>query len=346
MLRKFVVVASVLVLASQVTGETQTTALDLGLPTANDAIYRHDGPAFYQHIERIYKGTRTTPWEGGQYGFVRDPIETASGLVYTRFHEGIDIRPLNRDAAGEPIDEIHAIAAGKIVHVNPVPGYSNYGRYIVIEHQWDGCSYYSLYGHLSSAGVSPGQSVAKGDVIGVMGHTGAGINLERAHVHLELNLMLSHRFEEWYQKYCRTDPNHHRIYNGMNLTGINLPRLYLALQKEPGLTIPKFLEKEEVFYKVTVPKSKNFELARAYPWMLRGRVSETDPSWEVSFERSGLPLQVRSSNLPVVEPTLTFIKKSTIDYRYLTRGQIAGRNGRGSFTKTGHDLMQLLSFTE
>jgi murein DD-endopeptidase MepM/ murein hydrolase activator NlpD len=336
--------ACVVVLGGQVSAEPPKTALDIALPTANDAIYRNDGPGFYQHIDRDYKGAKSTPWEGGQYGFVRDPIETAKGLVYTRFHEGIDIRPLNRDANGEPTDEIHAIAAGKVVHVNPVPGYSNYGRYIVIEHEWGGSNYYSLYGHLSAARVSPGQNVAKGAVIGVMGHTGAGLNRERSHVHLELNLMLSHHFEAWYEKYSKTDPNHNGIYNGINLTGINTARLYLALQKDSGLTIPKFLEGEEVFFKVTVPKSKNFELARAYPWMLRGDVNDSDPSWEVSFERSGVPLQVRSSNVAVSEPTLTFIKKSTIDYRYLTRGQITGRNGRGLFTKAGRQMMDLLSF--
>lgn len=346
MFRRLAFFGCIAVLGGQLSAEPQKTALDIALPTANDAIYRGDGAAFYQHIERDYKGTKSTPWEGGQYGFVRDPIETANGLVYTRFHEGIDIRPLNRDAAGEPTDEIHAIAAGKVVHVNPVPGYSNYGRYIVIEHQWGGSNYYSLYGHLSTTRVSPGQNVAKGDVIAVMGHTGAGINRERSHVHLELNLMLSHHFQAWYEKYSKTDPNHHGIYNGINLTGINIARLYLALRKDPGLTIPKFLEDEEIFYKVTIPKSKNFELARAYPWMVRGDVNDRDPSWEVSFERSGVPLQVRSSSTTVSGPTLTFIKKSAIDYRDLTRGQITGRNGHGEFTKAGREIMELLSFPD
>ena len=344
MLRRLAFFGCVVVLGGQLSAEPQKTALDIALPTANDAIYRGDGAAFYQHIDRDYKGAKSTPWEGGQYGFVRDPIETANGLVYTRFHEGIDIRPLNRDARGEPTDEIHAIAAGKVVHVNPVPDYSNYGRYIVIEHQWGGSSYYSLYAHLSTTRVSAGQTVAKGDVIAVIGHTGVGINLERSHVHLELNLMLSHHFQAWYDKYSKTDPNHNGIYNGINLTGINIARLFLALRKDPSLTIPKFLEDEEVFFKVTVPKSKNFELARAYPWMVRGDVSDRDPSWEVSFERSGVPLQVRSSSTAVSEPTLTFIKKSTVDYQYLTRGQITGRNGHGSFTQAGREMMELLSF--
>src|SRR5207248_11109944 len=166
-------------------------AVDLGLPTDNDAIFRGGGPAFYQYIERDYHGEKSTPWEGGQYGFVRDPEPTIAGIVYTRFHEGIDIRPLQRDENGEPRDEVRVIADGKVVYTNAVPSYSNYGKYIVIEHQWDSSPYYSLYGHLSAIQVRVGQSIQRGTRIGIMGYTGKGITRERAHLHLELNLMLS-----------------------------------------------------------------------------------------------------------------------------------------------------------
>src|SRR5437899_5899404 len=122
-------------------GENQT--VDLVLPTDNDALFSGGGAAFYQYVERNYKGVKSTPWEGGQYGFVRDPIDTAAGLAYTRFHEGIDIRPLRYDANGEALDEVRAIADGKVVHTTLVPGYSNYGKYIVIEHCCNGSNYYS-----------------------------------------------------------------------------------------------------------------------------------------------------------------------------------------------------------
>src|SRR6266702_8321598 len=112
----------------------QNQIVDLVLPTDNDALFSEGGPAFYQYIERNYKGLKSTPWEGGQYGFVRDPVETSAGIVYRRFHEGIDIRPLQRDARGEPLDEVRAIAAGKVLYVNLVPAHSNYGKYIIIEH--------------------------------------------------------------------------------------------------------------------------------------------------------------------------------------------------------------------
>src|SRR5213079_282265 len=194
----------------------QNQIVDLVLPTDNDALFSGDGPAFYQYIERNYKGLKSTPWEGGQYGFVRDPTDTAGGVVYTRFHEGIDIRPLHRDANGEPLDEVRAIADGTIVLTNPAAGYSNYGKYVVIEHHWDGSNFFSLYGHLSEIAVRPGNNVARGQRIGRMGHTGEGINQARSHVHLELNMLLSHEFNHWHQTFFPGEQNHHDIYNGLN----------------------------------------------------------------------------------------------------------------------------------
>lgn len=332
--------------AVHLTAQSSTTGLNLILPTENDALFRNEGPSFYQHIERDYQGVKSTPWEGGRYGFVRDPIETSDGLVYTRFHEGIDIRPLHRDERGDPTDEIHAIADGKIVHVNPVAGYSNYGRYVVIEHHWDGCSYYSLYGHLSTVRVTVGQEVRQGDVIAVMGYTGVGINQERAHVHLELNLMLSHKFEAWHDAVFKNDPNHNGIYNGINLTGLDIARFYLALRKNPALTIPQFLEGEEVFYKVRLPHSRNFELPKRYPWMMKNGAQTGAASWEVSFTRAGLPLQIEPSSVPVKQAELSFVQKSSVDYSHLTIGRVTGRNGHGTLTDSGRQYMRLLTWPD
>lgn len=325
-------------------GQNQT--VDLVLPTDNDALFSGGGAAFYQYIERNFRGVRSTPWEGGQYGFVRDPTDTAGGVVYTRFHEGIDIRPLHRDAHGEPLDEVRAIADGKVVHVNSVPGYSNYGKYIVIEHRWGGSSYYSLYGHLSSLAVQPGNTVRRGQRIAVMGYTGTGLNRERAHLHLELNLMFSREFESWYNAFFRNDPNHNGIYNGMNLAGLDVARLYLALHKNPSLTIPEFLGGEETFYKVTVPKSRHFELARLYPWMLTTGDRNEKSSWEVSFAQSGVPLRIESNDKSLMHPELSYAKKSSVDYSHLTRDIISGHGTNTHLTDYGTQLMRLLTWPD
>jgi murein DD-endopeptidase MepM/ murein hydrolase activator NlpD len=330
------------VLSALTTGRTtQDRTLNLVLPTDNDALFSGDGPAFYQYIDRDYKGVKSTPWEGGQYGFVRDPKDTAGGVVYTRFHEGIDIRPMHRDANGEPLDEVRAIADGKVVHVNPVPGYSNYGKYVVIEHHWDGSNYYSLYGHLSSIAVGAGETVRGGQRIAVMGHTGTGINRERSHLHLEVDLMFSHQFEAWYDTFFRNDPNRHGIYNGMNLAGLDIARLYLALRKNPALTISEFLNEEETFYKVTLPKARHFDLPQFYPWMVAGGRRNAS-SWEVSFARSGVPLRIEPSDKQVTQPELSYAGKASTDYSYLTRDIVSGHHGNAHLTNYGAQLMRLL----
>jgi murein DD-endopeptidase MepM/ murein hydrolase activator NlpD len=326
--------------------QSQAEPLNLALPTDNDAILRGGGPEFYQYIERDYKGVKSTPWEGGQYGFVRDPIETPAGIVYTRFHEGIDIRPLQRDERGEPIDPVRAIAAGVVVHTNLVPGFSNYGKYVVVEHRWDGCSYYSLYGHLSSIQVHVGQLVQQRDQLGVMGHTGEGLNQARAHLHLELNLMLSRQFESWHDSLFKTDPNHHGIYNGINLMGIDIARLFLALRNRPSLTIPEFLSEEETLYRVLLPYSGHFDLPRFYPWMLAQKNAEKPVSWEVSFNRAGVPLKIEPSGKHVREPELSYLKQTGIESSYLTRDQVAGRGQGAHLTDKGKRFARLLIYPD
>jgi murein DD-endopeptidase MepM/ murein hydrolase activator NlpD len=337
--------AIVLAFFSSISMGVQTSlsqGLDLVLPTDNDALFSGDGAAFYQYVERNYKGVKSTPWEGGQYGFVRDPTDTAGGVVYTRFHEGIDIRPLHRDANGDPLDEVRAIADGRVVHTSLVPGYSNYGKYVVIEHHWDGSNYYSLYGHLSSIAVQSGEMVKRGQRIAVMGYTGTGLNRERAHLHLELDLMFSRQFEAWYNTFFRSDPNQHGIYNGMNLAGLDVARLFLALRKNPALTIPEFLNDEETFYKVAVPKARHFDLLRLYPWMVSGGKRKEGSSWEVSFARSGVPLTIAPSERHVTQPELSYVKKSSIEYSHLTRDVVSGHENNGHLTNYGSQLMRLL----
>jgi murein DD-endopeptidase MepM/ murein hydrolase activator NlpD len=339
---RYFLAAFTLLLLSNVGMIAQNEHVDLALPTDNDALFRENGgPDFYQYVDRDYQGEKSTPWEGGRYGFVRDPLQTSAGVVYTRFHEGIDIKPLQRDANGEPMDEVRAISDGKVVHTNHTAGYSNYGRYVVIEHRWDGSNYYSLYGHLSTIAVKPGQRVQKGEKIAVMGYTGVGINRERAHLHLELNLLMNHKFEGWHDA-CHNDPNHNGIYNGLNLAGLDIARLYLALHKNPSLTIPEFFRDEETFYKVTLPRSSHFELLKSYPWMVAKSADLRAQSWEVSFARTGLPLKIEASSKKVRLPELTYLKKSSVDATHLTHGEVAGRGGHGQLTGGGMSTMRLL----
>ncbi len=319
--------------------------VDLVLPTDNTALLRGDNENFYQVIQRNLRGAISFPWQGGQYGFVRDPVETAAGQVYTRFHEGMDIRPMRRDARGEPLDEVRAMAAGKVVYTSQAAGSSNYGRYVVVEHRWGGCPYYSLYAHLSTIAVSAGEAVRQGEKVGIMGHTGSGINRERSHVHVELNLLLNDHFEAWHETFFKSEPNRHGIYNGLNLAGLDLPRLILAARAKPSLTLPAFLGREEVFYKVIIPDSPNFQLPRRYPWMMTGSPNEKPVSWEISFTRSGLPLRLAPSSRAVSAAEISYVKPGPGDLRNLTR-HLAGRGSSARLTESGKAYMRLLTFPD
>ncbi|MGB8353744.1 MAG: M23 family metallopeptidase [Chthoniobacteraceae bacterium] len=343
-MRRGVFIAFFVFAMSAVSPAQQPAAgLDLRLPTENDALYTGDGEKFYQFIDRDVNGVKTTPWEGGQYGFVRDPVETAAGLVYTRFHEGVDIKPMERDAQGMPLDKVRAIAEGTVVHANDTPGFSNYGRYVVIDHKWSGCHYYSLYAHLNVVTAHVGQHVTKGDPIGVLGFTGEGLDMRRAHVHFEINLMLSSSFDAWHQTFHPGEVNHHGNYNGINLAGFNVARFYLALKRNPSLTVPEFLSHEEVYYRVIIPDSPHFDLLRFYPWMLTGKPKGNPVAWEISFTQSGVPLHITPVARPVTGPELSWIKVSPINYSMLTRDIVTGSGSHGKLSVTGQHLMKLLT---
>ena len=320
--------------------------LDLVFPTPNQALFSGGGPAFYQYVDRDFKGEKSRPWQAGQYGFVRNPTETSQGLVYRRFHEGLDIRAVERDEKGIPQDRVVSIDRGRVVHANTVSGYSNYGKYVVIEHSWGGCNYYSLYAHLREVHVKKGDSVRRGEAIGLLGWTGSGTNVRRAHVHFEINLMLSRKFEAWHKRYFPRETNRHGLFNGLNLIGMDAAKLYLALRENPALTIPVFLGGEKPFYKVTVPATRNFVLRRHYPWMAGVDVHKQPPSWEISFTRSGLPVKIRASGRRVGKPTLTQIEPSRVPYVYLTRGLVSGRQGKASLSASGLRTMNLIAYPD
>lgn len=317
--------------------------LGLVLPTDNDAIFSSDPSQFYMYTNRTVDGVATRPWQGGTYGFSRNQRQTSIGIVYTRFHEGVDIRPVHRDNSGNPLDEVRAIARGQVVYVNANSRHSNYGNYVVVHHDWGDGPFFSLYAHLSEAYVKPGTKVDAGQTIAKMGYTGAGIDRERAHVHVELNMILSDQFTRWHDMHF-TSPNHHGIYNGLNLIGMNIAELFKASRQYPGITIPQFLAgSEEVYYRVLIPGSKN-NFLRRYPFLARDLKSVRNPkSWEYGFAASGLPLEIRPSGKEISYPTVTYVKPSGTDHSYLTNGRITGTGSSAKLTASGSRYMQLIS---
>lgn len=116
-------------------------------------------------IKPIY-GRITSP-----FGWRRHPIFSSRS-----FHSGVDI--------GGPYNgNVRASNAGRVIYAG---WYGGYGKVVILDHgQVNGTPTTTLYAHLNSARVSPGEYVSKGQVIGYEGTTGYSTG---PHVHFEVRV--------------------------------------------------------------------------------------------------------------------------------------------------------------
>lgn len=92
------------------------------------------------------------------------------------FHSGVDI-------GGPNMGSIRASNAGKVIYSG---WYGGYGKVVIIDHGTvNGHPTTTLYAHMSVTKVNPGQSVTKGQVIGLEGTTGYSTG---PHCHFEVRI--------------------------------------------------------------------------------------------------------------------------------------------------------------
>lgn len=199
----------VIISNQQQTIEVQQTAIDRTDDIFSEIagiigqdVNSRSGSSMYSALEKIQKAKEVISSEIGdaqsvkQYcdeldakaAEIRDQLkrypdyEPAPGLIsYTygnhngKFHKGLDV--FNKSAP-----PIHAAAYGKVIETCTVDTGAGLGKFVRIDH---GNGYQTVYGHMASVSVSVGQTVEKGQTIGVMGRTGAATGL---HVHIEMYL--------------------------------------------------------------------------------------------------------------------------------------------------------------
>lgn len=269
-------------------------------PTDNRSLLEENrANDFYMYCDRNFEGEKSKPWQAGGYGMVRNPFRASDGrIMFSRLHEGIDIKPLKRDAQGEPLDIVRPIAPGKVVHAVSHPGLSNYGRYVVVSHDTPEGTIYSLYAHLAKVSCSVGQQVGTGNELGVMGHSGVGLNRERSHVHLEICLMIHSQYDQFCSK-----ENKHGLYNGMNLIGIDPSPILIACKDGAPLSLTAHWAGLKEHYRVRVPwDGKPVDLLQRHPFLRRGEWSPLPQSLDIAFSAEGVPLAVYPSQEQVAEP--------------------------------------------
>lgn len=328
------------------TPEQSSEPLVLKLPTDNTALFEDRPDEFFQYVDRYRDGRHLTPWQGGAYGFVRNPWQMKDRTVYTRLHEGIDIRPVYRASDGEPLDTVRAVSAGRVVYTNREARRSNYGKYVVVEHLWGGSPFYSLYAHLSNIFVETGAYVRGGDRLARMGYTGRGIDRRRAHVHVEIAMLLNERFQPWYDNHFTREPNYHSLFSGLNLKGMDVTELFHRQRQNPKLTIQEFVLNQEVAYTITVPTEGGLNLLHRYPWL---RKTESDVRFDslsavsIGFTRTGLPVRVAPPREVVERPELAGVKESTLDYQCATNGVLQKRRSECRVSRRGERYLELIA---
>lgn len=311
------------------------------LPTANRAIFQPGSE------EKYFVGTVGKPWMSGTFGCVR-----SSGY---QLHEGLDVRCLQRDKRGEPIDPVMATADGTVVYFNKKSGLSNYGNYLVLRHQIDGLEVYSIYAHLREirADLKIGSAVKSGEAIATMGrttNTHEGISKDRAHVHFELDFFINERFSSYYKKTFPGQRNDHAEWNGQNMIGFD-PRAVLLADHNSGekFSLLNWIQNQTELCRVVV-RDTNFPWLKRYAPLIRANPvaqKEGVAGYELVLSFNGMPFQI----IPRAASEL----KSKSKYRLLSvnekeyennpcRKLVTKRSGRWELANNGIRLLDLMTY--
>lgn len=128
----------------------------------------------YNPVDKVVlSGTKDKPKTASTGTFLRPyygSVTSRYGSRWGRQHQGVDI-------GGSMGDPVKASDGGTVTYAG---WYDGYGNFIKIKHD---NGYETYYGHLSSIGVSVGQKVAQGEVIGKLGSTGRSTG---PHLHFEI----------------------------------------------------------------------------------------------------------------------------------------------------------------
>jgi murein DD-endopeptidase MepM/ murein hydrolase activator NlpD len=255
--------------------------IEIVWPTPNPAWAEGRSPqAFLQHA-----GSGDP--ESGGFGGVRN--------AGTQFHEGIDIKALNRDRRGEPTDSVFAAMDGVVRHISTSAGDSSYGRYIVLEHPEASPTVYTLYAHLAriAPGLRAGDRVQRGQAIGVMGHSSGGYTIprDRAHLHFEIGVMVTRNFQSWYNWKKFGSPNDHGLWNGMNLMGID-PLDFLSEWRNHRVdTFAEYFAHMPVAVRVRIASNQVPDFVTRYPELVTKPLPPVVSGWEIEFNWTGLPFR-------------------------------------------------------
>jgi len=249
-------------------------------PTPNPAFQRGEP------IEKFVQPTSSGRVESGLFGCVRNDG--------AKFHEGLDLFPVKRNARGEALDPVYAILPGRVVHISRTSGHSSYGRYLVVQHDAQTPAFHSLYAHMASidSALEVGSRVQSGTELGVMGRSATGYSIprSRSHLHLEIGFRLSANFQQWYDRQSFSNKNRHGNWNGMNLVSVDPLEFYEGMRDGRIVSLHDYLRRLPVAARIRVHSPKVPDFVRDYPALLTRDYSEgMVVAWDIAFTQFGVP---------------------------------------------------------
>lgn len=321
------------------------------------------GPPACLHAERPVWPTPSTAFaEGRPYAEFLQP--TASGKPESglfgchrtngqRFHEAIDIAPVLPRRRGEATDPVFAAHSGIVVHVNRIAGNSSYGRYVVMEHPDLVPAIFTLYSHLATIDpeIGEGTRVPAGGRLGVMGRSAGGYSIppSRAHLHFEVGLRLSDRFDNWYQRQKFESANHHGNYNGINLLSWDPLDYYTAFRDGETESLLGYVGGLRPAVQLHVHSTRRPDFLDRYPELvLPGCEPDGQAGWEVVLNAWGLPLSfrplARESLVPTIRPgriSVVAVDRAALA-EFACRRIVQERNGRVVLGRHGRLILEIL----
>ncbi|UPG64355.1 peptidoglycan DD-metalloendopeptidase family protein [Metabacillus endolithicus] len=217
-------------------------------------------------------------WVQPVNGTITDTFGTRHGK-----HKGIDI------AAPEG-EEIVSVSAGKVTKSY----YSDsYGNVVFIEHPE---GYETVYAHLSKRNVKEGETVKKGQVVGIIGNTGISTG---THLHFEL-----HEGEWTYEKEHALDPlfvfeSHTAHANQEKKENENKDHIQIQEESKKNTTNEQEVQKKVI----TVSKGDTlWGLSSEYDVSIKSLQKWNDLNGETIYQNQQLTLYLNNKDMYVVQP--------------------------------------------
>jgi len=193
--------------------------------------------------------------------------------------------------------------------------------------------------------------VKQGQVIATLGrstNTREGISKERAHLHFEINFVLSDRYPQWHQRFLTGQRNDHGLWNGQNLAAIDPAGVLLAQAREgASFSLVKLLRQRKELCRVFV-RDSNFSLLRRYaPLIKRNPVADREGAvgYEISLDFNGAPIEMvpRAPSEVKSNQRIRLISVNSAEAaRHRCSRLVVQRAGRWQLANSGELRMELL----